>query len=686
MSDQFYLLTGDDRDRLRQVTNLVRRQSRTTRNREPVEEEIGQTPDLYVARVPAGGIAAPTVVGTGTGVTAEETVYAAYCWIYQLLPNWQTTPAQGTLQSIAGYTLPVFSLQTVSGDTWVLVERDKFGTWWAVGGPGVSGGGGSITVENVAHTVVVGGANTIDIGSGLTVTDEGGGKARIDATAPGSLTVETVGATLVISNVTTIEIGVGITLLNDGGKAELKTALEALDKTGAIKDNNVWKIQTDPFGILFWADVGTGTPNSGHVQLNINLPILFEQNVVFIGGPTWDIFNYPLTITTSGDGYILLDAPLEICGFQFWCCAVVPQWLGDKNDVDLTASLGTGSPLSHDKTVYLVSSSMPVNLTGIIPATLAGAAGPQVIAIVNKGSFPISIINDSGSSSSANRILLPHDTSGSGAGEFLLNPDDVVVLWWDSCFLHQWRIFSSTCVFGKSGTGHSPGWVPDPQSVISNPYRVLKERAEWTNIHKPYRGSGLTGTVNDFNPANDYGDTWLLDAASGGATITGIVNNGVVKDGVQIRIKNTDVNSVMTISHMNAGSGAANQIYCPGEADFFLFPSEFCDLIYVEADLRWEVLTSERGLAAVSDTDHQLGYLKFKLVQGTNISIVQENVGGDEDLKINCTLFSGITGVTTSVTQSFVTAVSCSGSTLTVTSKTLSLSFNQGICTAASIV
>lgn len=128
-----YYLTEEDLKVLRDVIARERsRQGRTT-GRQGVDWDEHQAPEVYVARTPYAGISGLTTVGTGThldtgtgtgtGVTGDDVAGSASCAIYQVV--------DGEFLSI-GTSLLVhnYSTEAVEGDKWVLVLRDKFGTWF----------------------------------------------------------------------------------------------------------------------------------------------------------------------------------------------------------------------------------------------------------------------------------------------------------------------------------------------------------------------------------------------------------------------------------------------------------------------------------------------------------------------------------------------------------------------------
>ena len=137
---------------------------------------------------------------------------------------------------------------------------------------------------------------------------------------------------------------------------------------------------------------------------------------------TWEV---------DGPGFYIVSAPMEICGYQFWCYQTIGSWGASQNDLALGAA----------GTVYRVSSSTAVNLTGIVPE-----GDKQVLALVNYGSEIITLKHLSGSSSPANKLQLPNGM------DFKLSPFEAVVLWYDPV-ITKWRALASTCGFCVLGRG-----------------------------------------------------------------------------------------------------------------------------------------------------------------------------------------------------------------------------------------
>lgn len=133
-------LTDSDIAVLRLLVADYRARVRNTTGRPAPEDEGYLPPEVYVAKTPAGGIG-PVVnedmTGTGTGTgTADEPGYADLD-IWRLLRD---TDNRWKLRRATAGRKRVYNLGTssVSGDTWVLVLRDKHGQWYVS-----TGGGGS---------------------------------------------------------------------------------------------------------------------------------------------------------------------------------------------------------------------------------------------------------------------------------------------------------------------------------------------------------------------------------------------------------------------------------------------------------------------------------------------------------------------------------------------------------------
>lgn len=119
-----YVLTEEDVVELREVLAERRRRSLSTANRPRVDAEYdGLPPEVYIAYTPTGGIPALAVNITGTGTQEEDdTPGSAECDIYRIIDGFFVS---------TGVTRTVYNLSplAVDGKHWIVVMRDKWGTW-----------------------------------------------------------------------------------------------------------------------------------------------------------------------------------------------------------------------------------------------------------------------------------------------------------------------------------------------------------------------------------------------------------------------------------------------------------------------------------------------------------------------------------------------------------------------------
>lgn len=138
MADEVVLgLTESDRNVLLNLIEENRQRYRSGRTKHD-PPDVGNAPDVYIARTPDGGIPAlnveipaPSII-TGTGTDIYDEPGSATCTIYAMRsPVYGTGPDE--LRS-AGFTRTVYNLSTsaIPANTWVTVWRDKFGRWFAM--------------------------------------------------------------------------------------------------------------------------------------------------------------------------------------------------------------------------------------------------------------------------------------------------------------------------------------------------------------------------------------------------------------------------------------------------------------------------------------------------------------------------------------------------------------------------
>lgn len=135
MNDPAYYLSDKDRqDFLAMRDEWRRRTNGGGQGFHRKDHTADQTPDVFLARTPAGGIPATDVNGTGT--TDDEVFGSATCTIYRLSISGSGTGTADDDNLIEGVdqTRRVFnpSAEEIPADTWIIVSRDKFGVWWVV--------------------------------------------------------------------------------------------------------------------------------------------------------------------------------------------------------------------------------------------------------------------------------------------------------------------------------------------------------------------------------------------------------------------------------------------------------------------------------------------------------------------------------------------------------------------------
>ena len=140
MADKLYGLTDADLPILKEMKeDYLRRKGSNPggRGRGWFDLEDPTAPECYVAWVGADGIPAlndqdttgiGTEAGTGTGsAQMDDVVGSAVCEVYQMRIE------NGSRKLFAkGFTRRVHNLMTtaVPGSRWILIHRDKYGTWW----------------------------------------------------------------------------------------------------------------------------------------------------------------------------------------------------------------------------------------------------------------------------------------------------------------------------------------------------------------------------------------------------------------------------------------------------------------------------------------------------------------------------------------------------------------------------
>jgi|TARA_R110000824_G_scaffold395565_1_gene596318 hypothetical protein len=124
-------LTDEDAEILKEVIRLGKESRINSPSKLQIEDDH-QAPEVYIALIPAGGIAARS----GT------TISSALCTIYRNI--------SGTLTPVTEFDHLVYSIQdsALSGGSYTAVKRDKYGEWYAD-----AGGGGVVLKHAVIRSV-----------------------------------------------------------------------------------------------------------------------------------------------------------------------------------------------------------------------------------------------------------------------------------------------------------------------------------------------------------------------------------------------------------------------------------------------------------------------------------------------------------------------------------------------------
>ena len=109
-----------------------------------------------------------------------------------------------------------------------------------------------------------------------------------------------------------------------------------------------------------------------------------------------------------------------------------------------------------------------------------------------------------------------------------------------------------------------------------------------------YRGTvirpSISGTVNNWNPTGLLpGVTVLADLGGANRTITGIAAQA---DGALLFIMSQSSTNTITLSHLDAGSNAANQFRCPAGVNYVIGNKAGVTLVYDATDQKWRVVNN----------------------------------------------------------------------------------------------
>src|SRR5690242_14079951 len=122
MADKFWL-TDKDRQVIRDIVRKEAYRLKLPRRDTVTDDFFG--PEIYVAKVPEAGIPGMTVAqGTGSPSSAGDPVVSCVeCDVYKYVDG-------NLLQGGFKYNVCNCNAAAVAGNTWLVIARDKFGTWW----------------------------------------------------------------------------------------------------------------------------------------------------------------------------------------------------------------------------------------------------------------------------------------------------------------------------------------------------------------------------------------------------------------------------------------------------------------------------------------------------------------------------------------------------------------------------
>jgi hypothetical protein len=244
-------------------------------------------------------------------------------------------------------------------------------------------------------------------------------------------------------------------------------------------------------GLTLTVDTIAGTASLGFVggAGNSTFTTLYITNTLNLSANDTILLNGVLYVNAVNNGYWVFNAPVEICGFQFWCCVNYTLPSGSNNDLNL--------PAVAAKTIYNLSTpGTNSTITGIVPAKPDGAnAGPQIIALrnVDAGGKTITLTNNDAASSAANRMLLS-PTYGTSV---TLAVNDVLLLWYDTCTSTKWAVISCTVDTDSSS-------LTSGESTNSSSFAIGSGYASYAAVILPSAGTYIVwGFGCYYFPAGD---------------------------------------------------------------------------------------------------------------------------------------------------------------------------------------
>lgn len=420
MADLFAISEND----LAILRGIIDREKRTVRSPRPArpEQALPSTPEVYIAKVPTGGIA-------GLGAGSLEPSYAD-CDIYRLSFS-GTIP---TLTLVGGLSRRVFNLSSsdLAADSWPVVLRDKFGDWLAPS----AGTTTNLVLQNITGDVTI-----PAVGATVNVTVTDGSQY-------------TVGQWVQITNGTYSFIGVITNIATN-----VLTVENYMILLGVVTDiiTSAYLFVIVPPGVRISNGVLDFFATKVNISTNLTLtnPAGSEATIVAAGGGGADIF-VKVSGTDTTTGY--LEAKL-LAGVNWTLTKgnpganetltgeAIPSGADTEVQFNDGDSFGAETEFTYDKTgkqttvpgltvnedlrvTNAVSESISgdtddLAVTDLVKKTvlnLTGTGGVWTLTGLDSTGIPVGFllwVRNIGSFT----ILLPHEDSGSAAANRWSNPD-----------------------------------------------------------------------------------------------------------------------------------------------------------------------------------------------------------------------------------------------------------------------
>ncbi|HEX8158761.1 MAG TPA: hypothetical protein VF526_15355 [Solirubrobacteraceae bacterium] len=173
--------------------------------------------------------------------------------------------------------------------------------------------------------------------------------------------------------------------------------------------------------------------------------------VNFLAVSTWSIA-LGVYWAINGPGYLVVNAPFEICGALIYCY-----------DTPEPFTIDTGDWTPAEKVVHRVSSTEPLSLSGIEPHAEGGVSQPQFIALADVGDQPLRLTAfGADEPAGARPLIFPGEAEGQ-AGPLEMGAHDTALLWYDpdddpGGGTEAWRYLAGTCFVPRiQGEGFAGG-------------------------------------------------------------------------------------------------------------------------------------------------------------------------------------------------------------------------------------